>query len=305
MRPSRSRSWYAAIASIVFIIGTNVHDLLRYAGLRRFFQSWVVNGLANIVQVVLCMLGISLAHHIGAKQSFRELGLRAPIRRALAFSFIASLPMLLAFATTSHVNPKMSVLSVGVGCVIAPFAEEVLFRGYLFRQLYRRARWGFWLSVAIPSVLFALVHVYQAEGFLELIGILAVTGLGSVVACWVFMRWQDNLWAVFGLHSLMNLWWELFAVDGTALGGWLANGARLLTVFLAIILTIHKDRIWKPLSIEAQNVTEKNLDEMTKGDGGKPLNLMLPIHYSAEAMRLDELGFRLQRLRVLIGDESG
>jgi uncharacterized protein len=276
MGPSRSRNWYAAIAAIVFAVGTNVHDLLRYAGLRRFFQSWVVNGLANIVQVVLCALGISLAHHVGVKQSFRELGLRAPIGRALVFSFIASLPMLLAFATTSNINPQMSLFSIGVGCFIAPFAEEVLFRGYMFRQLYRRARWGFWLSVAIPSVLFALVHVYQAAGPLELIGILAVTGLGSVVACWVFMRWQDNLWAVFGLHSLMNLWWEVFAVDSTALGGWLANGARLLTVFLAIMLTINKDRIWKPLPIEEQNLTDANHDEIRKGHSGKPLRLAKP-----------------------------
>ena len=276
MRRARSRSWYAAIASIVFIIGTNVHDLLRYAGLRRFFQSWVVNGLANILQVGLCLFGVSVAQRTGPQRVFRELGLRAPAGRALAFSFIASLPMLLAFALTSHINPNMSALSVGVGCLIAPFAEEVLFRGYMFRQLYRRARLGFWLSVTIPSVLFAFGHVYQADGLLELMGILAVTGLGSVVACWVFMRWQDNLWTVIGLHSLMNLWWEIFAVDGTALGGWLANAARLLTVLIAIILTIYKDRIWKPLSIEAQNVIETNHDEMTKGDSGKPLRIAKP-----------------------------
>ena len=105
---------------------------------------------------------------------------------------------------------------------------------------------------------------------------MTVTGLGSVFGCWVFMRWQDNLWTVVGLHSLMNLWWEVFAVDGTALGGWLANAARLLTVFLAIILTINKDRIWKPLPSEAQNVSETNHDEMTKSDNGKPLRVATP-----------------------------
>ena len=275
MKPSRSRNWYAVIAAIVFLIGTNVHDSLRYAGLRRLFQSWVVNGAANIVQVVLCLCGLSLAHRLGPKRAFRELGLRAPVGRALAFSFIAALPMLLAFAFTSKISTNMSALSLGVGCLIAPFAEEVLFRGYMFRQLYRRARWGFWLSAMVPSLLFALAHVYQAQRLLQLIGILAVTGLGSVVGCWVFMRWQDNLWALVGLHSLMNLWWEIFAVDGTALGGWLANGARLLTVGLAIILTIYKDRIWKPLSIEAQNV-ETTPDEITKGNSGKPLRLATP-----------------------------
>jgi hypothetical protein len=45
----------------------------------------------------------------------------------------------------------------------------------------------------------------------------------------------------------MNLWWEVFAVDDTALGGWLANGARLLTIACAILLTIFKDRFWPPL----------------------------------------------------------
>jgi hypothetical protein len=31
-----------------------------------------------------------------------------------------------------------------------------------------------------------------------------------------------------------------------ALGGWLANGARLLTIACAILLTIFKDRFWPP-----------------------------------------------------------
>ena len=49
----------------------------------------------------------------------------------------------------------------------------------------------------------------------------------------------------------MNLWWEVFGVAETALGGWIANGARLLTVALAILLTIYKDRIWKPVADES------------------------------------------------------
>jgi len=38
----------------------------------------------------------------------------------------------------------------------------------------------------------------------------------------------------------MNLWWELFAVDESALGGWLANGARLTTIGIAIFLTLRQ-----------------------------------------------------------------
>jgi membrane protease YdiL (CAAX protease family) len=61
----------------------------------------------------------------------------------------------------------------------------VLFRGYMFGQLYRRGRWGFWLSALVPSALFALGHAYQASGFWELVGIFAITGLGSLLGCWI------------------------------------------------------------------------------------------------------------------------
>jgi membrane protease YdiL (CAAX protease family) len=233
-------------------------DFMRLAGSRRFIHGWISLAVANFLQLIFCVWGVIVAHAAGIKRALGELGLRASIGRAATFAFVAALPMLLAFAVSSSLNPKMTVLSVGVGCFLAPFAEEVLFRGYMFGQLYRRARFGFWLSALIPSVLFALGHGYQATGILELVGIFAVTGLGSILGCWLFMRWQYNLWVVFGLHSLMNLWWEVFGIDDTALGGWIANGARLLTVALAILLTIYKDRFWEPLTVEPDDLRASN-----------------------------------------------
>ena len=251
MKPQRSRTWYATIACVVFVICTYMGDLMRLAGLRRFFHDWVFVGVFNILQITLAIGGIAVAHAARLRGALAELGLLGRFGRAAAFSFIAALPMLLVFGLTSPINSKISFLSVGVGCFLAPFAEEVLFRGYMFGQLYRRARWGFWLSALIPSALFALGHAYQAGGPFELAGIFAVTGLGGLLGCWLFLRWNGNLWIVFGLHCLMNLWWELFGVAETALGGWIANGARLLTVALAILLTIYKDRIWKPVADES------------------------------------------------------
>ncbi len=250
-KPERSRTWYAAIACVVFVIGTHLGDLMRLSGPRRFFHGLVFVGVFNVLQIFLCVGSVMAAHTAGLRRALAELGLRAGFGRAGAFAFLAALPMLLAFALTSPINANMTFLSVGVGCFLAPFAEEMLFRGYMFGQLYRRARWGFWLSAVIPSVLFALGHAYQAGGALELAGIFAITGLGSLLGCWLFMRWNGNLWIVFGLHCLMNLWWEVFGVADTALGGWIANGARLLTVALAILLTIYKNRIWQPVADES------------------------------------------------------
>ena len=82
---------------------------------------------------------------------------------------------------------------------------------------------------------------------MELGGVFAITSIGSVILCWFYKRWNYNLWIIVALHGAMNLWWEVSAVDDTALGGWLANGARLTTIVLAIILTIYKDRRWSPI----------------------------------------------------------
>jgi membrane protease YdiL (CAAX protease family) len=253
MNLSSPRAWYAAAAITVFGLTTQLNSLLKALGLTEMLEWPVVLGIRNALEVALCLAGIAIVHRFGLSRSARELGLVAPVGRALVFAFIATLPMVVTFASTT-VNPKMTVLGVAVFCFAAPFAEEVLFRGFMFRQLYRRARLGFWISALLPSALFAAAHLYQSRNLEEMVGILAVTGLGGIGFCWVFMKWQDNLWAVFGLHALMNLWWEVFAVDDTTLGGWLANGARLLTIALAILLTIYKDKIWKPLPIEAENV---------------------------------------------------
>jgi uncharacterized protein len=255
MKSPRSRLWYGAITAIVFGFIDQFNTFLKLIGWRRFTSEWLyVLGIRNALEVITCFLAVLITHRLGFKRAARELGIAKPVGRGLAFAAIATLPMLIAFALTSNVNPNMTFLSVGVLCIIAPFAEEVLFRGFIFRQLYQRARLGFWLSALLPSIVFASKHLYQSDDILELLGIVAITGTGGIGFCWFFMKWRYNIWAIFGLHSLMNLWWEVFAVDDTALGGWLANGARLATVIIAVLLTIYRDKFWRPLPSEADDV---------------------------------------------------
>lgn len=272
MKQPRSRWWYAAIATLVYAFVDQYNAFLKLIGWRRFFDEWlVVLSLRNAAEVITCFIAVALTHRLGLKRAARELGVDKPIGRGLAFAAIATLPMLITFAFTSSVNPKMTFMTVGVLCLIAPFAEEVLYRAFLFRQLYRRARLGFWVSALVPSVVFAAVHLYQSDNLMELLGIVAITGTGSIGFCWLFMKWGDNVWPVWGLHAGMNLWWEVFAVDETALGGWVSNGARLATIIIAVLLTIYKDKIWKPLPSEQ---VEEELDYTPTGpaDSGLPRN---------------------------------
>lgn len=265
MKKLRSRLWYAAIAVVVFAFIDQYNYFLKVIGWRRFISEWlIVLGIRNAFEVATALLAVAITHRFGFKRAARELGLLAPMGRGLAFAAIATLPMLITFAITMPVNPNMTFLTVGVLCFIAPFAEEVLYRSFMFRQLYRRARLGFWVSALAPSVLFAAAHLYQSDDLKELLGIVAITGTGGIGFCWFFMKWRDNVWAVFGLHAGMNLWWEVFNVDDTALGGWLANGARLATVIVAVLLTIYKDKIWKPLPSEAANIDLTSEEKATE-----------------------------------------
>ena len=250
----RKRILVAVIAAIVFLLAYQVNDILLLIGLREGFGNFGFSITANLLQVVLCTAGIIVIYRVGVRKALIELGLRTPVKRAAVFSILSTLPMLIGFAFTSSISPKLSLLNIIAFAIISPFAEEVVFRGYIFRQLYRRVGVGFWSAVLLPSMLFGLGHMSQSKGIWDFIGITAITGLGSVFFAWTFMRWQDNLWVPFGLHFLMNFWWMLFAVDETALGGWLANAVRIVTVVVAIVITIQKDKIWNPLPIEEANL---------------------------------------------------
>ena len=76
---------------------------------------------------------------------------------------------------------------------------------------------------------------------------------------------------VFGLHCLMNLWWELFGVADTALGGWIANAARLLTIAVAILLTTYRDRFWRPLTNEGNAVDQTTDQSCGRGPSDRKL----------------------------------
>lgn len=86
------------------------------------------------------------------------------------------------------------VLVVIMALGIAPFAEEVLFRGYLFRVAERYA--GRWPAMATVSLLFAGVHVHlPALGGLFVLAM--VLNLLYVVT--------GSLWAPIAAHALFNM----------------------------------------------------------------------------------------------------
>jgi membrane protease YdiL (CAAX protease family) len=84
------------------------------------------------------------------------LGLLARGYIALLLHFPAFAEMIQASKEQMAKVPGLKLSYVIIAIAFAPFAEEYLFRGLLFRALDRE--WGGWRAVAASAALFAIYH---------------------------------------------------------------------------------------------------------------------------------------------------
>ncbi|MTV83031.1 CPBP family intramembrane glutamic endopeptidase [Secundilactobacillus folii] len=82
------------------------------------------------------------------------------------------------------------------GIFLSPFAEELLFRGFLMNAFFKRDR--YWLPIVVSAMLFSLAHASTT-----LASFLIYVTLGFFLA--YTYRSTNNLGASIGLHLLNNL----------------------------------------------------------------------------------------------------
>lgn len=116
-------------------------------------------------------------------------------------------------------------------CVMAPIAEELLFRGFLFGAL--RERMHVVLAIVVSGVVFALVHV--AGSPVEFLPALAALGAGLA---WLYHQ-TGSLYPCIALHAINNSialgasldWdWQVpvtMVCSGLLIGGLLLGAGRL------------------------------------------------------------------------------
>lgn len=87
-----------------------------------------------------------------------------------------------------------------------PLAEEIVFRGWLFKAL-QRTRPGVWLALPVTTLIFALMHSFYSPG-----GVLVIALLGALLG---WLRWRyDQLALCVIAHALYNaLTLLLVAID--------------------------------------------------------------------------------------------
>jgi membrane protease YdiL (CAAX protease family) len=127
-------------------------------------------------------------------------------------AIVVALPLTYLFRTVSgseattpdqlpqHLNTAESMASVVLAVLVAPVAEELYFRGIVFRSL--RDRHGFWLGAIVSGLIFGAVHYVPApwQDFMLLQSIMVFTG---IALAWIYER-RGNLVADIAAHMAFN-----------------------------------------------------------------------------------------------------
>lgn len=259
---------------MVRFLSLAVSLMVVYAAVRLFWYGALVRtiadaafleGLLKVIVWVPPSVGVVMIWaRASLHEAWRQLGLHGPVARGWLFGAVATIPMALAAVFRGPSLPDLDDL---VGTVLfGPFAEEVLFRGFLFTIVWRRIGWPWPVALAISAAAFGFAHVWrfdlwtpfvaltsgypghaydiltsQLRGLPTVAGIPAAAGL---LFGWIFYRW-DNLWPAIGLHAAMNFWWAI-SHPRDRLFTWdvdLAGVAQVATMAMAVVLTLTKAKM--------------------------------------------------------------
>lgn len=115
--------------------------------------------------------------------------------------------------------------------MIVAFVEEILFRGYILQNLMEV--WPKPLAVAVPALLFGVVHLMNAAPDSTLLAIGNISFAGIFLAYGYLM--SGSLWLPIGIHLTWNLFME--NVFGFTMYGSKPNGVFLIDPLGPIWLT--------------------------------------------------------------------
>lgn len=206
-----------------------------------FARSKALGFTVNYLLAGLVPLAVLLVLH--GRGAAASLGLCGGFLRGAGFAALAVVPM---FAGALFVGALPTALSCDQALrsvVVAGLFEELFFRGFLFGQLFRYARWGFLPAALMVGVVFGILHIYQGRDLVSALSAFAVTGLGSVFFCWIYVEQEYDLWSVVWLHALMNAAWIFCDTHANgAVGGGASNLLRVATLLLAVSLTLWRKR---------------------------------------------------------------
>ena len=206
-------------------------------------DKFVVTSFGYPFTILIIIISLYILHKYNLTEIVSELGLSKGFGKGLTFGLLATLPMIVSSAILFKLTNDIFSFTILITVIIGPVMEEILFRGYLFGQLFNRERWGFIPASLIASVFFGIGHLYQSNTMSGLLAVFLVTFIGSMWNAWLFTEHNNNLWIPIWLHIFMNMSWTIFLIDVPgASGNGVTNLFRIITIIITVVYTIRYSR---------------------------------------------------------------
>ncbi len=169
------------------------------------------------------------------------LGLTGSIATGATFGVVTALPMLAQGSVLA--TGFSTALPTWIGVVVAPFVEELFFRGVLVGVPVRCGGLRFWPVALVAAIAFGAVHVpWDGSAELGHLGVFAATFAGGTWYAWIVRSWGWNLWTTIVLHGAMNAAWMVTGAADDAAGGPWANVGRAGTIVVGTVWTLRRAR---------------------------------------------------------------
>ncbi|MCU4175324.1 CPBP family intramembrane glutamic endopeptidase [Carboxylicivirga sp. N1Y90] len=198
----------------------------------------------NLIQITLCFLFtyLVLRFIIKSKVSvFSALGLSRNIGKGMLLGLAFTLPMFIGYVWQVGLQNDIKITTLITHAAYPGFSEELVYRAFFIGLLFRYTRLGFFPIVLIVSLIFGAGHLYQGESIMHSAMVMIVTSLGSMFFAWIYFEYKWNLWLPITMHTLMNLCWNVFALNtNDAAGNTVANTFRVFTILLAVFVTLYR-----------------------------------------------------------------
>ncbi len=213
------RPWFAFVGFAGSLICTliAVGIILAIAGVGEGEDSPAVTVVATLVQGVFFVgAALVLARAVAPPKPWHFGLRRAPLWSTIGWAVLGMLAFYVLTATyAAIVDPQaeqdvteslgaedgtLGLVAAGLMVmVVAPFVEEIFFRGFFYRAL--RTRYSIVLAALVNGLIFGLIHF----GFDGADGLLILPPLAflGVIFCLVYEK-TKSLWAVIGMHAFNN-----------------------------------------------------------------------------------------------------
>ena len=109
-----------------------------------------------------------------------RLGLTHGFGRGMLFGTLSTIPMLAGYAVIGSFNRETPPDHMFTFIVVAGFFEELIFRGFVFGELFRTARWGFLPAATLTALAFGSLHLYQGDDLISASAAFGVTAAATI-----------------------------------------------------------------------------------------------------------------------------